>query len=162
MEKGNVLISKVIATFIALGILAIPISIPEKAVAKDDYLTYAELKAYEEKKADQEWSNQLVAYSKTLVGKRTGQCVLAVRNYFGVPKSQVSGLAKNTKANTQTPQVGSIIILKLSKVGHVGIVIKVDGNLVTYFDSNGDWRQRGAIRTIINGDRRIAGYRVTK
>lgn len=71
-------------------------------------------------------------------------------------------MAKSTKPNTQTPKVGSIIILKISKVGHVGIVIRVDGDLITYFDSNGSWTQRGAIRTIINGDRRIAGFRITK
>ena len=166
-EKGNVLIRKTIATFIALGILAIPISIPESVVAQD-YLTYDELKAYEQQKqeyerkqAEQEWSRQLVAYSQTLVGKRTGQCVLAIRNYFGISRNEVAGMAKYTKANTQRPQVGSVIIFKnLSKYGHVGIVIAVNGNQITYFDSNGDWRQRGAIRTIISSDRRISGYRI--
>lgn len=157
---GNAL--KFIIALLALVVLAIPISTPGKVVAKDDYLTYDQLKAYEENRQEQEWSNQLVAYSKTLVGKKTGQCVVAIRQYFGVPRDQVQGMAKSTKPNTQTAKVGSIIILKMSKVGHVGIVIKVDGELVTYFDSNGDWRQRGAIRTIIKSDRRIAGYRITK
>lgn len=156
------MVTKIIATFIALGLLAIPISNPESAVAKDDYLTYDQLKAYEEKRQEQEWSNQLVAYSKTLVGKRTGQCVVAVRQYFGISKSEVQGMAKYTKPNTQTPKVGSIIIFKgMSRYGHVGIVIATDGELVTYFDSNGSWNQRGAIRTIIKSDRRISGYRIT-
>lgn len=163
------MLRKLIATLLALGILAIPISIPESVVAQD-YLTYDQLKAYENQKqeqerikADKEWSNQLVAYSKTLVGKRTGTCVLAIRHYFGISKSEVQGLAKYTKANTQRPQVGSVIIFKnLSKWGHVGIVIAVDGELVTYFDSNGNLNNRGAIRTIINGDRRISGYRIVK
>ena len=143
----------------ALVVLALPIS---TATAKDSYLTYDELKAYEEKKQEQQWSTQLFVYSQTLVGKRTGQCVMALRNYYGISRSEVQGMAKYTKPNTQTPKVGSIIILKMSRVGHVGIVIKVDGDLVTYFDSNGQWTQRGAIRTIIKSDRRIAGYRVTK
>jgi len=143
----------------ALVVLAIPIN---TTIAKDDYLTYDELKRYEEKKAEQQWSNQLVAYSQSLVGKRTGQCVTSLRQYFGISRSEVQGLAKNTKPNTQTPKIGSIIILKMSSVGHVGIVIRVDGDLITYFDSNGDFRQRGAIRTIITGDKRIAGYRITK
>lgn len=154
---------KFFLAFIALGILAIPISIPEKVVAKDDYLTYDQLKAYEEKRQEQEWSNQLVAYSKTLVGKRTGQCVVALRKYFGVPKGQMGGMAKSTQPNTREAKVGSIIVFKnMSKWGHVGIVIKVDGELVTYFDSNGQWAERGAIRTIIKSDRRISGYKITK
>jgi hypothetical protein len=148
-----------ISIAIALVVLAIPIS---TTTADDSYLTYDQLKAYEEKRQDDEWSRQLVAHAQTLVGKRTGQCVVAIRQYFGVPKSEVQGMAKSTKPNTQTPRVGSIIILKMSKVGHVGIVIKVDGDLITYFDSNGQWTQRGAIRTIIKNDRRISGYRITK
>lgn len=138
--------------------LASPIS-TKTVVAKDDYLTYAELKAYSEKQAENEWSNQLVAYSHTLVGKRTGQCVTSLRTYFGISRNEVQGLARSTKPNTQDPKVGSIIILKPN---HVGIVIKVDGNIITYFDSNGQWTQRGAIRTIIKGDRRITGFRITK
>lgn len=152
---------KYLIALVALGILALPISIPEKVVAKDDYLTYDQLKAYETQKAEQEWSRQLVAYSKTLVGKRTGQCVLAIRHYFGISRNEVAGMAKYTRPNTQTPKVGSVIIFKgMSKYGHVGIVIATDGELVTYFDSNGDFTQRGAIRTIIKSDRRISGYRI--
>lgn len=143
----------------ALVVLALPIS---TATAKDSYLTYDELKAYQQKQEEQQWSAQLVAYSQTLVGKRTGQCVTSLRQYFGISKNEVQGLAKSTKPNTQSPKVGSIIILKMSRAGHVGIVIKVDGELVTYFDSNGSWTQRGAIRTILINDRRISGYRITK
>jgi hypothetical protein len=144
---------------VALAVFALPIS---TATAKDDYLTYDELRRYEEKKQEQQWSNQLVAYSQTLVGRRTGQCVVSLRQYFGISRSEVQGLAKSTRPNSKDPKVGSIIILKMSSVGHVGIVIRVDGDLVTYFDSNGSWTQRGAIRTIIKSDRRIAGYRITK
>lgn len=161
MEKGKCL-KRIFLTLLALGVFAIPINIPEKAIAKDDYLTYDQLKAYQEQKEEQEWSTQLTAYSSTLVGRRTGQCVLALRNYYGVRRSEVQGLAKNTKANTKEPKIGSVIILKMSWAGHVGIVIKVDGDLVTYFDSNGSWTQRGAVRTIIKSDRRIAGYRIVK
>jgi len=142
-----------------LGLLAIAmVAVPKDLNAKDSYLTYDQLKAYQQeqeiakaKTAEAQWSNQLVAYSKTLVGKRTGQCVLALRNHFGISKSEVQGMAKSTRPNTQTPTVGSIIVLNMSKVGHVGIVIKVDGNVITYFDINGNWTQRGAIRTIIKG-----------
>lgn len=141
--------------------LAIPISTTKTANAVDTYTTYEEQKAFQDKQKEIQWSADLTAYSKTLVGKRTGQCVMALRNYFGVPRSEVQGLAKNTKTNTKTPKVGAIIVLKMSYAGHVGIVIKVEGNTVTYFDSNGSWTQTGAIRSIINSDSRIAGYRVT-
>lgn len=156
------MIRKLVISLVALGTLALPISVPEKAIADDSFVTMDQLIAYEAKKAEREWSNQLVAYSQTLVGKRTGQCVMAVRNYFGVSKNDVQGKARSTKPNSKDPKVGSVIVLNLSKVGHVGIVIAVDGELVTYFDSNGNWTQRGAIRTIIKSDRRIIGYRVVK
>ena len=142
----------------ALAVLAFPISTAHTVEA----LTYNELKAYTEKQAEREWSNQLTAHARTLVGKRTGQCVTSLRTYFGVPKGQMGSWAKYTRPNTKTPTVGSIIILNMSMYGHVGIVLRVDGNIITYFDSNGDWKQRGAIRTIINGDRRIAGFRIVK
>ena len=153
-----------------LGLLAIAmVAVPKDLNAKDSYVTYDQLKAFHEqqeiakaKAAEDQWSAQLVAHAQTLVGRRTGQCVLALRNHFGISKSEVQGAAKSTRPNTQSPKVGSIIILNMSKVGHVGIVIKVDGNIITYFDSNGNWTQRGAIRTIIKGDRRIAGFRITK
>lgn len=161
-RKGNELIRKLVISLVALVTLAHLISVPKQVIADDSFVTMAELKAYEEKKAEQEWSNQLVAYSKTLVGKRTGQCVMAVRNYFGISKNDVQGQARSTKPNSKDPKVGSVIVLNMSKVGHVGIVIAVDGELVTYFDSNGNWTQRGAIRTIIKSDRRIIGYRITK
>lgn len=111
--------------------------------------------------AEQQWSSQLVAHAQTLVGKRTGQCVTSLRTYFGIPRTEVQGFAKNTKINSSQPKVGSVIVFKkMSWAGHVGLVIKTEGELVTYFDSNGDWRQRGAIRTININDRKISGYRI--
>lgn len=160
-EKGNVLtIKSIILTLVALALLAVPISNAKTAIAEDSYKTNDLHEAYIEYLQAQEWSAQLTAYSKTLVGKRTGWCVIALRERFSVPKSQVQGAAKSTKPNTQTPEIGSVIILKMSAYGHVGIVIKVDGDSVTYFDSNGDWTFRGAIRTINVADKRISGYRV--
>lgn len=142
--------------------IAIPlVGVPKDLKALDTHLTYAELKAYEEKKANDEWSDQLVAYSQTLVGKKTGQCVLSLRNYFGVPKSEVQGMAKHTKANSSVGQVGSVIIFKnMSKYGHVGILIKDQGDSWLYFHSNIDWHGTGRINSIRKDDYRISGYRI--
>lgn len=141
----------------ALLTLALPISVKANGLQE----TYNPQKTFSVEEQEQEWSRQLVAYSRTLVGKRTGQCVTSLRTYFGIQKSEVSGLAKNTKINSSQPKVGAIIVFKrMSWAGHVGLVIKTEGDLVTYFDSNGDWRQRGAIRTININDRKISGYRI--
>lgn len=137
------------------------IGVPKDVNAIDSYLTYDELKAYQEKKAEEQWSAELVAYSQTLVGKRTGQCVLALRQRFGVPKNEVQGMAKSTQINSQTGKVGSVIVFKnLSKYGHVGIIIKDEGSHWLYFHSNMDWRGTGRIDRISKTDPRISGYRI--
>jgi hypothetical protein len=145
---------------IALVVLAIPIN---TTIADDSVKTYDLQQAYYNQQAEYQWSSQLVTYSKTLVGKRTGQCVTSLRQYFGVPRSAVQGLAKNTKINSQTGKVGAIVVFKnMSWAGHVGYQITPtdsQGNF-QYFDSNGGWSLRGAVRTININDRRISGYRI--
>lgn len=139
--------------------LAFPIS-TKIAVADDSYKTndlQAQYLAYQEA---QEWSVELTTYSATLVNKRTGQCVMALRKYFSVPYSEVHGAARTTIPNSSTPAIGAVIILKMSSLGHVGIVIAINDNQIIYFDSNGDWRQRGAIRSININDPRIKGFRI--
>lgn len=154
---------RLVITLTALVVLAIPISTTKTAVADDSYHTYELQQAYYNQQAEYQWSSQLVAYSQTLIGKKTGQCVVAIRQYFGVPRGEMAGLAKNTRINSATGKVGAIVVFKyLSWAGHVGYQITpVDpwGNF-QYFDSNGDWRGRGAVRTINIKDRRISGYRI--
>lgn len=151
--------TKIIA-LIALVVLAFPIS----TKAEDSYKTYDLQQTYntqQQAKYDElQWSYQLVAYAKTLEGKRTGQCVLTLRNYFGIPRSEVQGLAKSVIPNTQNAKIGSVIILNMSKYGHVGIVIALEADNIVYFDGNGNWTQRGAIRRINKNDKRIRGYRI--
>lgn len=157
MEKGKCLkLTPLVLSLVALITLALPISVK----ADDSYKTYELQQAYFDQQAEYQWSSQLTTYSQTLVGKRTGQCVLAIRNYFGVPRSEVQGLAKNTKTNSKTPKIGAVIVLRMSWAGHVGLVINKNQDTVTYFDSNGNWTQRGAIRTISINDQRIVGYRI--
>ena len=137
------------------------VGVPKHLKHAEASVTYAELKAYEEEKANNEWSNQLVAHAKTLQGKRTGQCVLALRNKFGVPKSEVQGAAKTTKINSQTGKVGSVIVFRnMSKYGHVGILLQDTGDGWLYFHSNVDWRGTGRIDWISKTDRKISGYRI--
>jgi hypothetical protein len=151
---------KFILTFIALVVLATPIS-THTATADSSYLTYDQLKAYTEKQAEQQWSAQLVAYAQTLVGKRTGTCVLSLRNHFGVPRADVQGLAKSTKINSKTGKVGAVIVFRnLSKYGHVGYIIADHGDTWLYFHSNIDWRGTGRIDKIAKTDSRISGYRL--
>lgn len=157
VDKGIAL--KFLLAFIALVALAFPISAHAQTNGLQE--TY---NPQEQARLDElQWSSQLVEYSKTLVGKKTGQCVTSLRRYFGISRSEVAGLAKYTKINSQSGKVGAIVVFKrMSWAGHVALQITpVDqnGNFL-YFDSNGDWRQRGAIRTININDRRITGYRI--
>lgn len=165
---GNVL--KYLIALVALVVLALPISAQANGLQEqtnglqETYNPQTQISQEELAKIqEQEWSRQLVSYAQTLKGKRTGQCVVALRKYFGISRSEVQGLAKNTKINSPTGKVGAIVVFKkMSWAGHVGIQITpVDsqGNF-QYFDSNGNWNKRGAIRTININDRRISGYRI--
>lgn len=109
-----------------------------------------------------EWSNQLVAYARSLEGKRLGQCVLTLRNYFGVPRSEVQGMAKNTKINSSTGKVGAVVVFKrMSWAGHVAIQITpVDSNGNFQYFAGNENRGRAVIKTININDPRISGYRI--
>lgn len=155
--KGKCL-KYILPLLLALGLLFYRVP---TATAADGYVTYDELKAYQEKQAEIEWSRQLTAYAKTLVGKRTGQCVTSLRNYFGVPRADVQGLAKHTKINSASGKVGAVIVFRnLSKYGHVGYIIADEGDTWLYFHSNIDWRGTGRIDKIKKTDPHISGYRV--
>lgn len=137
------------------------IGVPKDVNANGTSITYAELKAYQEKQADDQWSADLTAYAQTLVGKRTGTCVQSLRNYFGVPANEVSGWAKTTKINSQTGKVGAVIVFKnLSKWGHVGIILKDEGDSWLYFHSNYDFHGHGRVDHIKKTDKHISGYRI--
>lgn len=153
---------KYILSFVALITLALPISVK----ADDSNKTYDLQQTYntqQQAKYDElQWSYQLVAYAKTLEGKRTGQCVLTLRNYFGVPREEVHGLAKNTKINSSIGKVGAIIVFKqMSWAGHVAIQITpVDENGNFQYFAGNENRGRAVIKTININDRRISGYRI--
>lgn len=106
------------------------------------------------------YSKTLTAKAENLVGTKQGQCVIAVRNFLKIGKLEVQGLAKNTTINSHDPEVGAVIVIMLSKYGHVGVVLSVDDEYVYYYDSNGDWTEYAAIRKIKITDKRIRGYHV--
>jgi hypothetical protein len=39
-------------------------------------------------------------------------------------------------ANTNKPEIGNVIILSLSRYGHLGIIISVDDGIITYRSRN--------------------------
>lgn len=146
---------------VAIAVVAVP---PKDLKATDTFLTYDQLKEYEAKKAEAQWSADLVAHSKRLIAQRKkNTCVLALRYYFGVPRSEVQGQAKSTRINSQTGKVGAVIVFRnLSKWGHVGFQItpkRTDGNF-EFFHCNTDFKGTCKIETINKNDRRISGYRI--
>lgn len=115
--------------------------------------------AYEDEQKQK--SIALTKKAESLVGTKQGQCVVAVRNFLGVSRNEIQGLAKNTRINSQTWEVGAIIVFRMSAAGHVGVALFSDANnYLWYWDSNGDWKGRGAIRKIKLDDPRIRGYRI--
>lgn len=143
-------------------LLAIPISNTKTAVAEDSYLTYDQLAEFQAKQAEDEWSRQLTAYSQTLVGTKWEWCVIGVRKYFGVPYSKLNGAARSNKPDTKEPQVGSVMVLNMSKWGHVAMTLSYDDTKITYIDWNGGGGGRGTIRTIARNDKRIIGFKIVK
>jgi hypothetical protein len=93
-------------------------------------------------------------------GKYVGSCVIGVRQLLGVGRDKVGGLASSTKVNSQTPEVGAIIKLNMSKYGHVGVVLDFTSTQISYYDTNWSWNGRADIRTINITDKRILGYQM--
>lgn len=89
--------------------------------------------------------------------RTAGQCVGYVKYITG---TDFTGNAINWKQyiNLETPEVGSIVVMQVGKWGHVGIVVKVDGDKVTIRSRN--WRQLWQISDDIFdlNDERILGY----
>ena len=105
------------------------------------------------------YSWQLTERARKLIGTRQGQCTVAVRNFLGLGSDQIKGKAKNNEANSQVPEVGSIIITSESSNGHVGVVLFFTDTQVTIYESNVPLGSEIAgIRTLNINDPRIRGY----
>lgn len=103
-------------------------------------------------------SLELSQKARKLVNRFGGQCVTFARNFTGATPSDISGMAKNITTNTTTPAIGEIIKTDESIFGHVGVIIGIDGDILTIVDSNYNWDQRIQIRTINLQNPHIMGY----
>ena len=108
----------------------------------------------------QELSLALTSRAVAQRGKYYGACVIGVRQFLGVGRDQIQGMAKNTTINSQHPEVGAIIVLNMSRYGHVGVVLKITETEVIYYDTNYHWNGRAGIEKINIQDKRIKGYKI--
>jgi len=133
--------------------IAIEDPVSDAQQIRQERIEKEQLQLEEEKKA-------LLTKAQKLKGTYQGQCVTAVRSFLNVTPDIISGAAKTLKTDSDTPEIGAIIKLNMSKYGHVGVVLDESETTITYYDSNGSWTQRAAIRTIEKDDPRILGYKI--
>lgn len=123
-------------------------------------LTQDEIIKYQQEEEQRQLSNTLTGLAIAQKGKWYGQCVIGVRQFLRVGKNKISGRAKDFETQGTEPVIGAVIKLNMSKYGHVGVVISFTEEEITYYDTNGDWKGRAAIRTIDSEDKRILGYKI--
>lgn len=139
--------------------MLVPTKIHSQEINNDTKLIQIEeIQKYNEALRLDLYSKELTAKAEQLIGTRGGQCLPFARKFSGMGRDKGTGLAKNIKVNSKTPQVGAVIALRMSKYGHVGVVLFTTEDSVVYADSNGQWRQIVAIRKLPLKDKRIRGY----
>lgn len=154
MEKGNVLILLkklgIIATSIALAVLAFPISTANadtpKLVFKVGYGTQprAPHGPFQEVK-------------KPTIKRTKGNCscVLFVKAQTGY--SRTVGAARNWPVNSDSPKVGGVVVTKESKTGHVAFITAVRENDFDVIEANYS-RCKVSSRTIKLNNPLIKGF----
>jgi hypothetical protein len=100
-------------------------------------------------------AKRLFDKASSLVGSKQGQCVIAVRSFLKVGHKTISGYAGNLRTSKKTASVGDIIKFTY---GHVGVVLKVDNNNITYYHSNGHYDEMARIDVVPLNSSIIAGY----
>lgn len=70
-------------------------------------------------------------------GQRIGQCITGARLFLGITSSIISGYARNVPTNSTVPKIGAIVKTAESQAGHVAVVIKISGDSIEIFESNG-------------------------
>lgn len=136
--------------------LLVGVTTPRPATA---LLSMEDLKGYHEQILKTQYAKSLFEKAQKLKGRWVGQCVVAARNFLGLTRTEIGGIARNFKIDQTEPEIGSVVKLKMSRYGHVGVVLAIENDIITYFDGNGDLRERGAIRKININDKRILGYK---
>ena len=130
-------------------------------VQEQQFLQYERLKQLEEERIRLEEEKQaLMEKALKLKGTWQGQCVVAARKFIDATRDDISGRARDLQVNSDIPEIGAIIKLNMSKVGHVGIVLDETETTIIYYDSNGSWTQRASIREIKKDDPKILGYKI--
>lgn len=162
---------KLILTFLITAFVVA--SVPIDTTASERVINYEQTQTVQVDPANavDNLSKQLTAKAEALAGTRQGQCVVSVRQFLGVGRSEVQGWATNTKINSKVPEVGSIIIFwgsRWNKYGHVGTVLFTTADGYVYYyspNSVGTWKQimngqgRASIQKTKIGNRTIKGYR---
>jgi len=87
-------------------------------------------------------AKRLFDKASSLVGSKQGQ-------------KTISGYAGNLRTSKKTASVGDIIKFTY---GHVGVVLKVDNNNITYYHSNGHYDEMARIDVVPLNSSIIAGY----
>lgn len=151
-------------TIILLGMVLFPGVVHSEGILMEDagfiqdknldslQLSYDEL--IEEKLKD--YLNQK---ANKLNNTHQGQCVVAARNFLELSRSQISGVAKNFKTDSNDPSIGAIVKFRGSKSGHVGVVIDETKTKILVYHSNYSSYERASINWFDKNDSDIVGYK---
>jgi hypothetical protein len=138
-----------------LGLGTSVVAFPKKVIS----LTIDEITPVLELRQDRYESYLLEKKAKGYVGRRGFQCVTFVRKFLDTTTDIVPSMAKHTKTNSQTPEIGAIIVTNESKYGHVGAVIDYTDDWVKIVESNVPLgSELVGIRTLKINDKKIIGY----
>jgi hypothetical protein len=160
--------NKSLKQFILLLGIATCVALVHPLHANSEGLSFEELRIYheqtlirkenEKQREENRLSQELVARANALKGRKGGQCVVFVRQFTGVARSQVAGMAKFVKTNSSAPQIGSIVKTKESRYGHVAVVVAITEEQILVVESNYSWNQRISMRWISKQSSKIVGY----
>ncbi len=73
-------------------------------------------------------------------------CVLYAKSLTGY--SQSVGAARNWPKNSPVPVVGGVVVTNESRIGHVGVILSIDGDSITITEAN-YYRCKKSTRTIL-------------
>lgn len=132
---------------------------PNIALSEETPNLQAEFKQEWVRYEQQQLSDQLTSRAYAFKGRYGGACVSFARAFLGVEKSEIPSVARDLEVNQRQPDIGFVIKTSESVWGHVGVIIQIDGNMLTVVESNYTWNGIVGIRQLNAQDSRILGYR---
>lgn len=99
----------------------------------------------------------LFTRGETLVGQIGGECITFVKEFLNVESKKFYGYAGAIRPNSIDPFIGRAILLKY-KMGHAGVVVDIEEDLLTVLESNFELDGKITMRKISATDSRIRGY----